>query len=200
VGAALVGTAATTANAQIIPFTGTTMACFSATLGCTPTSSSATDLSGKIVFNGTSFNFGVPNGTTVPFQLGSFNVGNTRFPVFPINEFFTLAVNLTNPITGTNTFQALAFGALVGKNGGAQLHLTFSGPGLNSTSGGSIPGGSYMLTALDNSYFSDMNNQALNGTATATVTPEPLSMTLFGTGLTGLAFLRRRRKKEKTDA
>lgn len=31
----------------------------------------------------------------------------------------------------------------------------------------------------------------------ATVTPEPVSMTLFGTGLAGLAALRRRRKKQK---
>jgi hypothetical protein len=31
----------------------------------------------------------------------------------------------------------------------------------------------------------------------ATVTPEPVSMTLFGTGAAGLAFLRRRRKKQE---
>lgn len=34
----------------------------------------------------------------------------------------------------------------------------------------------------------------------ATVTPEPVSMTLFGTGAAGLAFLRRRRKKQQPEA
>ena len=76
--ALLAGTAATGANAQIVPFSGQTMACFSSTLGgCTPTvgafqsyygNNTVTDLTGRVHFNTTALSFGVPRGTTVPFS------------------------------------------------------------------------------------------------------------------------------------
>jgi len=221
VGAVLVGAAATGAEAQIVPFAGQTLACFSATAGgCTPTTGSfnsfygnntVTDLTGRIHFNTVPVSFtAMMGGPPVSYLMGKLSTGTQFSPGVPVplDEYFTLAVALTNPPpAATSTFQGLVTGFLTFKGDPANptVVLSFTGPGLNSTSGPHpISGGSYTLTANGGLYNSDTNYQPVTGTASvaATVTPEPVSMMLFGTGLGGLALLRRRRKKtaESADA
>jgi len=58
------------------------------------------------------------------------------------------------------------------------------------------------VCAADNPHFVSAweYNAHLFNVQGATVTPEPISLTLFGTGAAGLAFLRRRRKKQQSEA
>ncbi len=214
--------------AQLVPFQGTTQACFyfSPATTCTPVTSNTfvgstynaaninggnltTTVSapgGLLYFTNGSFSFNVSSPGSQQFQLGMFSFGVTN-PVSIVNAFFVLAVNLTSPTTGQTVFTSTVTGqlkGLVSQNGVGSVVVDFnpSGPGLNWTSAPvALPGGgTYTLSALGGNFFSDKLNQPLMGVAT--VTPEPVSMMLFGTGLGGLALLRRRRKKtpEQQDA
>lgn len=210
--AVLAGTAATGAAAQV-PFTGQTLACFSSTMGgCTPNIGAnfvpygpntvlAPNTTGRLAFTNNAFSFSVPLGTTVPFTLGWFGtVNRTSGPVFniPNPTWFSLAVALTNPVTHTSTFLALATGQLVPHNSPLNPSVTVDFAPFSPTNNASTPwlpfnGGTYKIQVLGTSLNSDQINQPLTGLAT--VTPEPFTTLLFGTGLGGLALLRRRRRK-----
>ncbi len=215
--------AAVPGSAQLVPFQGTTQACFyySPATTCTPVTSTpyvgntygqtninggnlsttVEDSKGVLWFTNGLFSFNVNQPGSQNFQLGMFSINSKTPTTTIVNAFFVLAVNLTKPGTNTTLFHSIITGRLKGldaQNGVGAITVNFNqgtGPGMNWTSAPiAIAGGTYTLTAVGGQYFSDVLNQPLVGTAT--VTPEPVTMTLFGTGLGGLAFLRRRRKKQ----
>ncbi len=210
-------------SAQLVPFQGTTQACFyySPATTCTPVTSTpyvgnaygaaningghlsttVEDSKGVIWFTNGNFSFNVNAPGSQNFQLGLFSLNSKTPTTTFVNAFFVLAVNLTKPGTNSTVFHSLITGklkGLVAQNGVGAISVNFNqgtGPGMNWTSPPiAFNGGTYTLTAHGGQYFSDEFNQPLIGTAT--VTPEPVTMTLFGTGLGGLALLRRRRKKK----
>ena len=216
--------AAAPGSAQLVPFQGTTQACFyyAPATTCTPATSTpyvgnaygaatinggnlsttVEDSKGVIWFTNGNFAFNVNTPGSQNFQLGMFSINSKTPTTSFVNAFFVLAVNLTQPGTNQTVFKSLITGQLKGlaaQHGVGGVAINFNqgvGPGMNWTSP-PIPlasGGTYTLTAQGGNYFSDVMNQPLLGTAT--VTPEPVTMTLFGTGLGGLALLRRRRKKK----
>lgn len=226
--AALLLGGAAPGSAQLVPFQGTTQACFFFSPATTCTPATSTSFSGStwlhnninggnlsttvqapggnlLWFTNGNFSFSVNQPGSQQFQLGKFSFNSTN-PVSIVNAFFVLAVHLTAPSSNTTVFSSTITGKLKGfkaQNGVGAIQVDFdpSGVGSNWTSAPiALPGGKYTLTAIGGTYFSDAINQPVLGVAT--VTPEPVTMTLFGTGLGGLALLRRRRRKtaEKSDA
>lgn len=220
VGALLVGAAATGASAQI-PFLGTTQACFFASPAttCTPSTNNppitsafflanvnnptmtVTNGLNTLFFTNQNFGFTVPGpGASHTFQIGAFSFNATNPVQTLTNQFFVLSVLLSQPGGANPVYQALVTGKLQGfqaQNGTPGVTVTFNPP----TQGPfAFNGGTYSLSVAGGSFYSDALNQPIY--ATATVTPEPVTMTLFGTGLGGLALLRRRRKKnaDRTNA
>ncbi len=215
--AALILGGAGPGSAQLVPFQGQSLACFSATLGgCTPTAgvffsplgnNVVTDPTGKLHFQTQSFSFSMGKGTQL-FAVGNWSPDPAKPNPSPfnINEYFTLALALTQPGTNNSVFYATATGKLTfwqDPNNPLGVIIDFdpSGPGFNWTNGPYPNNGlPYSLTAIGSNYPTDIFKSPMM--AAATVTPEPVSTMLFGTGLAGLAFVRRRRRKnpEKTDA
>lgn len=197
-------------SAQLVTFQGYSMACFSATLGgCTPTQgvfnnilgpNVVTDPYGKLRFQTLSFNFTMGLGSHL-FNVGNWSADNAlpNPSPFILSEYFTLALVLSQPGINNSVFQSTVTGKLTYYHDpnnplGAIIDFDPLGVSPNWTNG-PYPsnGGPYFLTALGNNYPSDIFKSPMQ--AQATLTPEPISMTLFGTGLAGLAFVRRRRKK-----
>ncbi len=197
--------------AQLVPFQGQSLACFSYTLGgCTPTTGGfnqyignnvVTDPTGKLNFQTQSFSFTMGKGTQL-FTVGNWSPAPAKPNPSPFNisEYFTLVLALTQPGANNSVFYASATGKLTfwqDPNNPLGVILDFdpSGPGVNWTNGPYANNGlPYTLTAIGNNYPTDIFKSPMQ--AAATVTPEPISSTLFGTGLLGLAFVRRRRKKK----
>jgi len=220
VGAFLVGAAATGASAQLVPFQGTTQACFFASpaVTCTPTTNNppitsafflanvnnptqtVTNGLNTLFFTNQTFAFTTTNPGQHTFQIGAFSFNATNPVQTLTNQFFVLSVLLTQPGAVNPFYQAQITGKLQGfqaQGGVGGVNVTFN----PSTAGPfTFNGGKFTLSVAGGAFFSDALNQPIY--ATATVTPEPVTMTLFGTGLGGLALLRRRRKKnaETTDA
>lgn len=220
VGALLVGAAATGASAQLVPFQGTTQACFfnSPATTCTPSTNTppitsafflaninnpgmtVTNGHNTLFFTNQNFAFTTTNPGTHTFQIGAFSFNATNPVQTLTNQFFVLSVLLTQPGANNPMYQATVTGKLQGfqaQNGTGGITVSFN----PSTQGPyAFNGGRFTLAVNGGTYFSDALNQPLY--ATATVTPEPVTMTLFGTGLGGLALLRRRRKKnaDRTNA
>ncbi len=219
VGAVLVGAAATGASAQV-PFAGTTQACFYASPAttCTPSTNTppitsayflthvnnpamtVTNGHNTLFFTNQNFAFTTTNPGSHTFQIGAFSFNATNPVQTLTNQFFVLSVLLAQPGVNNPMYAAQITGKLQGfnaQNGTPGITVSFN----PSTQGPyTFPGGSFKLSVQGGSFFSDALNQPIY--ATATVTPEPVTMTLFGTGLGGLALLRRRRKKnaEQKDA
>ncbi len=202
-------------SAQLVPFQGQSLACFSYTLGgCTPTAgvffsplgnNVVTDPTGKLHFQTTTFNFTMGKGTTF-FNVGNWSPDPAK-PIpspFTINEYFTLALALTQPGSNNSVFYATATGKLTfwqdpNNPLGVTIDFDPSGPGVNWTNGPYPNNGlPYSLTAIGNNYPTDIFKSPMQ--AAATVTPEPVSSMLFGTGLGMLALIRRRRKKNAESA
>ena len=175
------------------PVTFSTSGCFGA--ACAPGATST------VAFGTASLTFTsqapVTVNTPVVADLGQFTVVSTASPSTLSSTPFTLVVTQTLPgPTGSGTFTASLSGTVT--NNGGFLVATFDSP-----TSFSINGVTYTLVNID-----AQNRLFLDPTATGGITrisarieggpvPEPATMILLGTGLTGIAAAARRRRNKK---
>ena len=215
---AIVALAQGTARADEVFIAGFTNGCFGA--GCSPgASASIPGLTySNATFSGTTAGGfrglgGNPNPGANVNNLGSFTL-STAPNTF--NTTFTLEVTFTAPqgINGspTATFTATVTGTVTAADNGGVLIDFNNTPVLftfNDTTCGAttVPGqqttcgqGSFLFSVIDLA-IDPGQTAALSGvinSAQQSTVPEPMTMILFGTGLTGVAAAARKRRNRKT--